>query len=281
MRLKHLDFMVPCGRCQLCKKTRLDSWTLRLVHESSYYQEVAFVTLTYSDDLLPLGLCGRGTLSRSDLQKFFKRLRKNLGPSRKIKYYACGEYGKTTFRPHYHAIIFGCADYQIISKSWNKGFIQVRPFDVCHVRYITKYILKTPTVSKTIRAFKIHGLEPPFKLQSTALGRQYAEDSQDSIRRNLYITLNGYRKPVPRYYRKKLFITADDYESIRLDNSLALYSSLLPFARFNWLDLRLGLDGYTPNFLSSPAFSVPYLDILRLRDRTITQLSTHAIFKKI
>ena len=61
----------------------------------------AYITLTYNDDHLP----ANGSLQPRDLQLFWKRLRKARTPG--IRYYACGEYGDQTARPHYHAIIFG------------------------------------------------------------------------------------------------------------------------------------------------------------------------------
>lgn len=49
-----------------------------------------------------------GVLIWSDVQKFFKRLRKNLvknhGKQFKLSYYAVGEYGETFFRPHFHIL---------------------------------------------------------------------------------------------------------------------------------------------------------------------------------
>ena len=91
---------VPCGHCLACRIARTREWTVRLLHESEFWEDTIFVTLTYDDEHLP---SDRSLVPR-DLTLFFKRLRKDLG-DRKIKYYACGEYGDTFGRPHYHAII--------------------------------------------------------------------------------------------------------------------------------------------------------------------------------
>lgn len=45
------------------------------------------------------------TLRKRDFQLFMKVLRRRTG--QKVRYFAAGEYGDKTFRPHYHAIIFG------------------------------------------------------------------------------------------------------------------------------------------------------------------------------
>jgi len=59
-----------------------------------------FITLTYNDENLPYG----STLEKTHFQKFMKRLRKKHGA---MRYFHCGEYGETTLRPHYHALLFG------------------------------------------------------------------------------------------------------------------------------------------------------------------------------
>ena len=52
-----------------------------------------------------------GVLCKQDLIRFFKRFRKRLDEEFKrephrISYYACGEYGPTTYRPHFHVLLF-------------------------------------------------------------------------------------------------------------------------------------------------------------------------------
>jgi hypothetical protein len=93
---------VPCGKCIACRIARTREWTVRIMHEMSCHDNAVFATLTYDDDHLPPDR----SISKDELQRFIKRLRKELG-DRKIRYFACGEYGETTNRPHYHAIIFG------------------------------------------------------------------------------------------------------------------------------------------------------------------------------
>lgn len=47
-------------------------------------------------------------LCKRDLQLFMKRLRKNLDKyeSQKIRFFATGEYGPTSFRPHFHILLY-------------------------------------------------------------------------------------------------------------------------------------------------------------------------------
>ena len=110
-----------CGsHCVSCRINKRREWSTRIMLESLSHEENVFVTLTYSDKHIPKG----ESLDPDDLRKFWKRLRKGLDDTlnkeinpnkykcyqRKrfpIRYYACGEYGDSTKRPHYHAIIFG------------------------------------------------------------------------------------------------------------------------------------------------------------------------------
>lgn len=94
------EIVVPCGRCFGCRLERSKMWAVRCMHESQMHDASSFVTLTYSDDHLPVN----GSLNYKDFQDFMKRLRKRYGA---VRYYMCGEYGETTWRPHFHALLFG------------------------------------------------------------------------------------------------------------------------------------------------------------------------------
>jgi len=61
-----------------------------------------FITLTYNDKNLPDDY----SLNKQHFKDFLKRFRKAIEPA-KIRYFMCGEYGDDSWRPHYHAIIFG------------------------------------------------------------------------------------------------------------------------------------------------------------------------------
>ena len=93
---------------------------MRMLHELSDYEDAVFVTLTYDEDHIP----SNHSLKKSDLQKWFKRVRKEIEP-KKIRYFACGEYGDKTQRPHYHAIIFGLSlradDKMVMQSKWPMG----------------------------------------------------------------------------------------------------------------------------------------------------------------
>lgn len=109
--------MIRCGNCEGCRVDKSRDWANRMLLEKEYWpdDQCYFVTLTYDEDHVPKSYYGDPvsgeaqpvlTLSPEDLQLFLKRLRKRVEPDT-IKYFACGEYGPETFRPHYHLIIFG------------------------------------------------------------------------------------------------------------------------------------------------------------------------------
>ncbi len=151
-----LPITLSCSQCIGCKLERSRQWAIRCDHEASLHSENSFITLTYNDQNLPRDL----SLDKTHLQKFWKRLRKKY-PSSKIKYYACGEYGDNTLRPHYHAILFNFAfNDQILFKQengeklytsekldalWGFGFCTIGTVTFKSAAYVARYILKKIT----------------------------------------------------------------------------------------------------------------------------------------
>ena len=136
---------VPCGHCINCKKERSKAWAMRLIFESFSWDDAAFVTLTYDDEHVPFSQSGRLTLVKEDLQKFIKRLRFQLSEEgRRMMYYAVGEYGSHTFRPHYHAIVFGLSrsDLELVQKEWMYGFVRVDEMNLATCNYVAGYVQK-------------------------------------------------------------------------------------------------------------------------------------------
>lgn len=155
-----------------------------MILESLNYEneQQSFLTLTYSEENLPYSQPGESgeshpTLDKSDLQKFLKRLRKNMG---KFRYFACGEYGTKTHRPHYHLIIFGLPlslDFEErIRQIWGKGHITVAPVNPDRFAYVAGYTLKKLTTQKAMDENDRTGT-PEFATQSRrpGLGSDYIE----------------------------------------------------------------------------------------------------------
>lgn len=185
------------------------------MNELPYWNnEAVFLTLTYDDEHLPV----TGSLVKDDLQKFWKRLRKDLDFP--IRYYACGEYGDERMRPHYHAIVFGLPynknSRQLVKDNWTlcdpfrfdynpakhseQGFAPVSPDDI---RYVCGYVQKkyNGKMARDIYGDRI----PPFSVSSRGLGLRFAQDNKERLEKG-EITFRGHPVSVPRYYINKLGI---------------------------------------------------------------------------
>lgn len=100
--LRDKRIAVPCGKCIECNIDKARVWAYRIALEASQYKKNCMVTLTYNDEHLPVDR----SVNPYHLQLFLKRLRKKIYP-RKVRFFACGEYGAKRLRPHYHVILFG------------------------------------------------------------------------------------------------------------------------------------------------------------------------------
>lgn len=176
---------------------RTQEWALRIIHELGSWDKAIFITLTYKDDELPI----KG-LSKEHVVKFFKRLRSDIG-ERRIKYFACGEYGEKG-RGHYHAIIFGLGpdDTDLIDEAWGKGWTYFGTVTFDSAAYVAGYIQKKLNGEKAKEEYgdKVH----PFQLQSKAFGYEWMEKNKEKIITNMTIRHRGVQHSVPRYYLKKL-----------------------------------------------------------------------------
>lgn len=227
--LKKSNILVPCGKCLICRRKYQLSWVVRLQHEfiSSNYNAL-FLTLSYNPENLPLN----STLVKKDVQDFLKRLRKFYSDV-KIKYFAVGEYGSKTMRPHYHLIIFGLKSYKskrhnqgfahiISEKIWKKGFCHIGDVNIKTIRYCSKYVMKEFVKGYKREDFEKSGLVYPFSLKSTGLGLRYFMKNinyiKDQIINNRPISLFKAKCGYPRYYRKKLVELGYIDEDLAMNN---------------------------------------------------------------
>lgn len=97
------------------------------------------MTLTYSDATLPRTSQGLPTLDPKDLKNWLKRFRAAIAPLR-IRFYAVGEYGGETFRPHYHAAIYNyemCRNGRTLKDVRTGRPLPQRCCDVCRLVHNT------------------------------------------------------------------------------------------------------------------------------------------------
>lgn len=158
-------YKIPCGKCIGCKLDYARRWADRLLMELDTYKGKAiFITLTYAE---PPTVEYEGqkyfTLEHKDFQDFMKRLRSYF-PRIKMKFFMCGEYGSPlkTFRPHYHAIIYGLTvdDFpnrrkvdenelhqisysdKILEDRWKHGLISFSEVTYATMSYVSRYSAK-------------------------------------------------------------------------------------------------------------------------------------------
>lgn len=202
----------PCGKCPVCVSRRTSQWSFRLMQQDKVSKSSVFLTLTYDTDNVPITKKGFMSLSKKDLQNFFKRLRKSQHISKEdlekgygIKYYAVGEYGSHYKRPHYHVILFN-ADILKIEKSWKHGSIHLGSVTGASVGYTLKYISKP---------VKITGdwddRQKVFSCMSKRLGANYLTKSmvkwhKDDVENRCYVNVgDGKKAAMPRYFKEKIY----------------------------------------------------------------------------
>ena len=183
---------------------------MRMLHELSDFEDAVFVTLTYDDEHVPENM----SLWKPDLQKWFKRLRKELG-EKKIRYFACGEYGEKTQRPHYHAIIFGLSlrqeDKDLMQTKWPLGLLHYGTAEPDSIRYVAQYIDKKFSGDLAEKEYNLKKRQPVFRVSSLGLGRGYIQKNSEQIKAMGYCTVKGVMHSLPRYYLNKLGIDPQLY----------------------------------------------------------------------
>lgn len=214
--------LVPCGKCIACRASKAKEWSIRILHESnSWVGKCSFITLTYDDDNLPFNYGDNGevyqTLVKSDFQKFMKRLRKYIEPQ-KVRYFACGEYGEETLRPHYHLILFGLSPLEcelVVKDTWTTGMSKIGTVSIESIRYVAGYVEKklydVDDKEKYETFYKFR--EKPFTLMSQGIGKEFCFENEKQISQQKLITVNGIPSPIPRYYCKKLDLQLSEFQT--------------------------------------------------------------------
>jgi len=207
---------VPCGKCTGCLETRAAEWATRISHELQSWSEACFLTLTYREESLPPG----ASLDPSHLCLFFKRLRTCLGrraDPRRVRYFACGEYGEIGGRPHYHVVLFGF-DFrgdrkrvatrngfdvytsELLEKLWTFGSCEIGSVTPGSAMYVARYVN-----AKADGASRALGRHPEFQRVSQGIGRAWVARYGEDLRGDFVVQLSQTRaikRKVPRYYDK-------------------------------------------------------------------------------
>lgn len=212
-------FNIGCGKCYPCKQKRKRNWTFRLHHEFKSAKSAAFITLTYNDESIPV-TDGVEHLFKRDLQLFIKQLRnthlkhykteynfKSIKDAQKnapqVRYFACGEYGEKTLRPHYHILLFNYPTslYNNLAPLWNKGHVHIGDVNNATIAYTAKYIMKGKNeVHDSYPMFNTMSKKPPIGHTYFKMEKWHRENK--SI---LCKDQNGNLMLLPRIFRDKFF----------------------------------------------------------------------------
>lgn len=241
--------LIPCGKCIGCRLDYSRAWADRMMFELDHTGKGIFLTLTYNNAHVPIGMLDNETelplsysLDKTDLQKFWKRLRKKFS-EKELRYFACGEYGSKTFRPHYHAIVFGLSledlpDRQIIGKNelgqayyssrkiqeaWSIyhkatetkeayydpiGFVLVSDVSWETCAYVARYVLKkvdSPNV--LFNAWRNSAPEFTCSSRRPGIGAYYIRDHGLSFESDLQLYRSGRKIQTPKFLLEKMALT--------------------------------------------------------------------------
>lgn len=216
---------IPCNGCIGCRMDKAADWKTRLVHEASLHEAKIFGTATFADEHLPSDY----SVQVRTAQLFIKRVRKARGTCR---FFMVGEYGDQFQRPHYHFLFFGqdfAHDRQPWTKSksgellyrspqlerlWGFGEVTISPLTPETAGYCARYALKKVNGSRAEDHYtRVHPLtgevvrvNPEFITMSTrpGIGYDWLERFKMDVFPSDFVTIEGRKCAVPKYYTRKL-----------------------------------------------------------------------------
>lgn len=130
-----------------------------------------------------------------------------MGSARPIRYFACGEYGEQTARPHYHAILYGISEKErnMVEDAWGLGHTRTEKLTPARIAYAAGYTAKKIGWLREASEERVdpdtgevYKWQPPFILMSRRPGIG-GEARQHTSSWRSYAIQDGYRLPVPRF----------------------------------------------------------------------------------
>ncbi len=213
---------VPCGICLGCRAEQARQWSVRILHEAQMHAASWFVTLTYDNERIP----PNGSLDPTHFSSFIKTVRRDEQAG-KVSYFACGEYGEITARPHYHAVLFGPrfldrylfrgSDSSPIWRSptleayWPHGLTEFGTVTAASAAYVAGYVRKKVSKKCFPHAYmryddngELFDIEPEFSRMSLrpAIGRTWLEKYWQDVYPRDFVLVDGKEFKPPRYYDK-------------------------------------------------------------------------------
>lgn len=214
---------LPCGACEGCMKRDAASWSLRMLLELEDHDHACWCTLTYDENSVP------ASLQKHHVSAWIKRLRAHLAPQ-KLRFFACGEYGETTQRPHYHCVLYGVRKTsQEIQTCWPHGFVRTDPITPAAIAYVAGYVNK-----KLLGWPRDDPRAPPFRLMSRNPGIGASARTFTHAWRTTAVW-QGTKVPVPRYFHNAwLKAASDDHKKQLLKEQIASWQKKLKTEDHKW-----------------------------------------------
>lgn len=170
--------------------------------EAATAKSALFVTLTYAPEMEP----ENGFLVPCHLKDFLKK----LGRKNRIRYYAIGEYGEKTMRPHYHLALFcdlelkwkdGHLFNQEIVDAWSdqdksRGHVHIGQVTPASAAYMTRYVMKVKWDKYDL---DMGGFPPEFQRMSLkpGIGAVAIDGMADALTTRKGAALLAARRDVP------------------------------------------------------------------------------------
>lgn len=182
-----------------------------------------------------------GVLLKSDLQKFFKRYRKQfnavLPQDYRFRYFAIGEYGVKSFRPHFHSLLYFNRSVdtgrvlELVSNNWKFGRVDVQLVEASAASYCASYLNSTSPLPAFLRV----GEFKPFQVCSNgSFFEMWPEQVEEFVDKELFnVPLfrtvpakSGYvLRPLSRSTRLQFFPVLPGFHQSSVDSLRRRYSA--------------------------------------------------------
>lgn len=236
----------------------------------------------------------------SDVQKFFKRLRRKIETSKKsynnekIKYYSVSEYGPRTFRPHFHLLLYTDSPElsqdlaAFVRSCWTYGYSYTTLSQGHATSYVASYINSVVTIPPILQTSSTHpkcshSSRLALPLFTTEFKKIYKYEPERLVRSIEHRDSQGivsYSAPWSSY-KTFLFPKCQGFSYKSFSERYSTYNLLSTIGRFygersitEYAELILNdcLNGLLPKRIADPLlknfdgiYIVPTIDILKQR----------------
>lgn len=258
---------------------------LHLIHTSRDDNAASYSYIKYCSSTFG----GLPYLSSVDFQRFIKRLRslvvREFKKAKKnnltnetnipqIRYYLCGEYGPTSYRPHGHFLLFFNSSWlatyihEFLRKCWQFGFVDSSFVEHSAAHYVAAYvngISNLPAIYKTrsLRPFALFSKHPALGTliyRSSDLCSMFSSKTLEQIiwrqRSNLFDTTRLWRS-----LRDKLYPRLSFFDYIDNCQRVKLYGIYNEFCEKDYFDNIVAFTAFLVSHKSD--YIRTYLELLR------------------